>query len=337
MTFRFTTSLAFAFALAALAPLNVVAQTPAPAAKRGTVPRAADGHPDLQGIWTNATITPLERPAALAGKEFLTPEEAAAFEKQVARASEAADRPESRRQGDPGSYNQAWMDRGTHVVKTRRTSLVVDPPDGRVPPLTAEAQKIYDRNHTSFDGLPADNPEDRLLTERCILFGGAGPPMLPEPYNNNYEIVQTPDSVLILAELNHETRIVPVDGRPHLPQNIHQWTGDSRGHWEGDTLVVESSNFKFNQRSRFGVAYMNGMSDQNLRVTERFTRTDPDTIMYRATVSDPTVYTKPWTVELSMAKRTDSLFEYACHEGNYGMLGILGGARAAEKAAAAKK
>ncbi len=300
------------------------------------MPRAADGHPDLQGIWTNATITPLERSAALAGKEFLTPEEAAAFEKQIARASDAADRPEARRQGDPGSYNQAWMDRGTHVVKTRRTSMVVDPPDGRVPPLTAEAQKVYDRNHTSFDGLPADNPEDRLLTERCILFGGAGPPMLPEPYNNNYQIVQTPDSVLILAELNHETRIIPVDGRPHLPQNIHQWTGDSRGHWEGDTLVVESSNFKFNQRSRFGVAYMNGMSDQNLRVTERFTRTDPDTIMYRATITDPTVYTKPWTVELSMAKRTDSLFEYACHEGNYGMLGILGGARAAEKAAASK-
>jgi len=337
MTFRFTTSLAFALTLAALAPLTAVAQAPAPAAKRSTVPRAADGHPDLQGIWTNATITPFERPAALAGKEFLTPEEAAAFEKQVARAGEAADRPESRRQGDPGSYNQAWMDRGTHVVKTRRTSMVVDPPDGRIPPLTPEAKAIYDKFHAGMNDSPADNPEDRLLTERCILFGGAGPPMLPEPYNNNYEIVQTPDSVLILAELNHETRIIPVDGRPHLPQNIRQWTGDSRGHWEGDTLVVESSNFKFNQRSRFGVAYMNGMSDQNLRVTERFTRTDPDTIMYRATVSDPTVYTKPWTVELSMAKRTDSLFEYACHEGNYGMLGILGGARAAEKAAAGKK
>jgi hypothetical protein len=163
------------------------------------------------------------------------------------------------------------------------------------------------------------------------MFGASGPPMLPEPYNNNYQIVQSPGYVTILAEMNHEARIIPTDGRPHLRPEIAQWQGDSRGRWEGDTLVVESTGFKFNNQSRFGVSYLDGMTDQNLRVTERFTRISPDTITYRATIDDPTVYSKPWTVELSMTKRDDPIFEYACNEGNYGLAGILSGARAQEK------
>jgi hypothetical protein len=211
------------------------------------------------------------------------------------------------------------------------TSLVVDPPDGRVPSFTPQAQQKFDAARAELARHPSDGPESRSLTERCILFGAAGPPMLPEPYNNNYQIVQSPGFVAIAVEMNHETRIVRLDGSPHLPSQIRQWTGDSRGHWEGDTLVVDTTNFKFNNQSRFGVGYLDGMADENLHVVERFRRTDPSTIIYQATVDDPTVYTKPWTIELSMAKRAERIFEYACHEGNYGMIGILSGARADEK------
>ena len=186
-----------------------------------------------------------------------------------------------------------------------------------------------------LQNIPPTVPQDRYLTERCILFGAAGPPMLPEPYNNNYEIVQTRGIVSIVVEMNHETRIIPTDGTPHLPPQIRQWTGDSRGRWEGDTLVVDSTNFRFNNQSRFGVNYLDGMTDENLHVVERFRRTDPNTIIYQATVDDPTIYTKPWTVQISMAKRTDRIFEYACHEGNYAMRDILSGARADEKKTAA--
>jgi hypothetical protein len=295
-----------------------------------TAPRTPDGQPSLAGIWTNATLTLFERPKELGSKEFFTEQEMAAFEKQRLEQTNV-DRPEARRQGDPGAYNQFWFDRGTHGQASRRTSLIVDPPDGRIPPLTPEGKARFDRIREYNALHPSDGPEDRLLTERCLLFGGAGPPMLVEPYNNNYEIVQGPGYVAILMELNHETRIIPLDGRPHLAAGIRQWTGDSRGRWEGNTLVVDSTNFRFNDRSRFGVAYLDGMSDQNLRVTERFTRTGPETILYRATVDDPTVYTKPWTVEIIMSKRSERLYEYACHEGNYGMFGILEGARAEER------
>jgi hypothetical protein len=191
--------------------------------------------------------------------------------------------------------------------------------------------------HAGFNDLPSNGPEDRLLTERCILFGGAGPPMLPEPYNNNYQIVQSPGYVTILMELNHEARIIPLDGRPHLESGVRQWVGNSRGRWEGDTLVVESTGFKSNQVSRFGVGYLDGMSDGNLKVTERLKRTDAETITYRATIDDPSVFTRPWTVEITMNKRTEPLYEYACHEGNYGMFGILAGARSEEAKASGKR
>ena len=298
-------------------------------------PRTPDGQPDLQGIWTNATLTPLQRPPELAAKQYLTEDEAAAFEKQRIQQNDVDRIEGARGEADLSrrAYNNVWFDRGTHVVKSRRTSLIVDPPDGRVPPLIPAAQKQFDATRAQLAAHPADGPEDRYLTERCILFGATGPPMLPEPYNNNYEIVQGPGYVAILSEMNHDVRMVPLDGRPHLPAQMAQWKGNSRGRWDGDTLIVDTAGFRFNNQSRFGVGYLNGMSDGNLRVTERFRRTDPNTILYQATIDDPSVFTKPWTVEISMGRRDDSIFEYACHEGNYGMFGILSGARAEERVA----
>jgi hypothetical protein len=315
------------------------AQAPAkPSATSWASARTADGQPDLQGTWTNATLTPLQRPPELAGKEIFTAEEEAAFEQKRLQQNDV----ESGDDGQRGpadlarrAYNGAWFDRGTHGVNTRRTSLVVEPSDGRVPPMTAEGKKKFDEAHASFAAHPADGPENRPLSERCILFPNAGPPMLPEPYNNNYQIVQAPGFVTIMAEMVHDVRVVPLDGRPHLPADISQWKGDSRGRWEGNTLVIDTTNFAYNDKSRFGVAY-DGFTDQNLHVTERFTRTGPSTIIYRATVDDPTIYTKPWTIETTLAKRAEPIYEYACHEGNYGMLGILSGERAQEKTAAAK-
>jgi hypothetical protein len=307
------------------------------AGQNWTPPRTPGGQPDLQGIWTNATVTPFQRPKELGTKQFFTAEEAAAFAKQRVQQGNADLIEGERGASDLArrAYNNFWVDRGTQVSKTMRTSLVMDPPDGRIPPFTPEAQKRFDAFKARQALHPVDGPEDRFLSERCILFGAAGPPMLPEPYNNNYEIVQSRGIVAIAVEMNHETRIIPLDGSPHLAPEIHQWTGDSRGRWEGDTLVVDTTNFKFNNQSRFGVGYLDGMTDQNLHVVERFRRTDPNTIIYQAMIDDPTVYTKPWSVEISMAKRTDRIFEYACHEGNYGMLDMLAGARAEEKKAAA--
>jgi len=307
----------------------VPAQTSAPAAARDA--RLPWGDPDLEGTWTNATLTLLQRPAELGTKAFFTPEEAAAWEKQRLDQTNA-DRPA--RPGEVGAYNDAFFERGTGGVKSRRTSLVIDPPDGRIPALTPQAQQKVEARQRHEAASPADRPEDRWLTERCILFG-ATVPMLPEPYNNNYAIVQTPGYVIISVEMNHDTRIIPLDGRPHLPDRVQQWTGDSRGRWDGRTLVVETRNLKFNDKSRFGVGYLNGLSDENLRVVERFTRTDSNTITYQATIEDATVFTKPWTVELSMDRTDTSLYEVACHEGNYGMANILSGHRAEERAAAA--
>jgi hypothetical protein len=284
--------------------------------------RAADGQPDLQGIWTNATITPLERPKEFAGKPFFSVQEAAEYEKRVIEETN-----KDRRDGDPEAdvgraYNDSWWDRGTKVVPTRRTSMVVDPPDGRVPPLTPEAQK---RAAARSEALrrPATGPEDRGLAERCILWPTAGPPMLPSAYNNNYQILQIPGYVVILIEMIHDVRIIPLDGRPHLPQNIRQWLGDSRGHWEGKTLVVDTTNFTAKTPFRG--------SDRNLHLVERFTRTDGETILYEFTVDNPTAFTRHWKGEAPMTRTVGPIYEYACHEGNYGMTNILTGARAQEK------
>jgi hypothetical protein len=289
-----------------------------------------DGQPDLQGNWTTATLTPFQRPAQLAGKAFFSPEEAAAFERQRVQQNDV-DRPEGPRDLARSAYNSVWFEWGTKVAKTRRTSLIVEPADGRIPALTPEARQAHERflEHSALH--PADGPEDRWLTERCVLFGAAGPPMLPEPYNSNYQILQGPGYVAILVEMNHEIRMIPLDDRPRPSPQLRQWTGYSRGHWEANTLIVETNNFKYNGQSRFGVAYLDGMSDANLRITERFTRTDPQTIIYRATIDDPTVFTTPWSVEVPFNKRREPLYEYACHEGNYGLDGILSGARAEER------
>jgi hypothetical protein len=310
------------FAAACTAALLIAqghAQTSSPA-------RLAWGDPDLEGSWTNATLTTLQRAPELGSKAYFTPEEAAAFERQRTQATNA-DRP--LRPGEVGAYNDAFFERG-RGVKTRRTSLVVDPPDGRIPAFTPEAQKRFDARQRDEALHPADRPADRWLTERCILFG-ATVPMLPEPYNNNYRILQSPGYVTILVEMNHDARVIPLDGRPHLSSRVQQWIGDSRGRFEGNTLVVETRNLKFNEKSRFGVGYLNGLSDENLRVVERFTRTDANTLTYQATIEDPTVFVKPWTVEISMDRTEGPLYEVACHEGNYGMFNILSGQRAEER------
>jgi hypothetical protein len=297
------------------------------------MPRLPWGDPDLEGTWTNATLTLLQRPAELGTKAFFTPAEAAAWEQQRIQQTNA-DRPA--RPGEVGAYNDAFFERGKGGVKSRRTSLVIDPPDGRIPPLTLQAQQRVEARQRRESASPADGPEDRWLTERCILFG-ATVPMLPEPYNNHYAIIQTPGYVIIRVEMNHDTRIIPLDGGPHLAPAMQQWIGDSRGRFEGATLVVETRNLKFNDKSRFGVGYLNGLSDENLRVVERFTRTDANTITYQATIEDPTVFAKPWTVELSMDRTDAALYEVACHEGNYGMANILSGHRAEERAATGRR
>jgi hypothetical protein len=290
--------------------------------------RTVWGDPDLEGIWTNATLTPLQRPPELASKEFLTPEEAAQYAR-ARREQTNADRPLP--PGQVGAYNDAFFERGQGTVRSRRTSLVIDPPDGRIPALTPSAQRLVEARARREQLSPADSPEDRWLTERCILFG-ATVPMLPEPYNNNYRIIQSPGFVTILVEMNHDARVIPLDGRSALSPAIQQWTGDSRGRFEGDTLVVETRNLKFNHQSRFGVGYLNGLSDANLRVVERFTRVGENELRYQATIEDPTVYTRPWTVEVPLDRTEGPLYEVACHEGNYGMANILSGHRAEERA-----
>jgi hypothetical protein len=293
-------------------------------------------HPSFEGIWNSASLTPFQRPAELGTKEYYTEQEAAIYEKNKAQEVNR-DRRDGGQEADIArAYNELWFDRGSKLARTRRTSMIIDPPDGRVPPMTPEARKKFQAIQEKFAVHPADGPEDRPLPDRCLMFSQSGPPMIPGNYNDLYQIVQTPEHISILAEMGNQVRVIPLDGRPHLPQNVQGWMGDSRGHWEGDTLVVETVNFRFNDRSRFGVQY-DGMTDKNLRITERFTRTGPDSILYRATIDDPTVYTKPWTMEVSLEKSEGPVYEYACHEGNYGLAGVLAGERMQEKRAAEQK
>jgi hypothetical protein len=294
-------------------------------AEARTSPRTLDSQRDLQGIWTNATLTPLERPQELAGKEFFTKSEAAEYEIRMMKGNNA-DRRDSNAEADLAvGYNDVWWDRGTRVVSTRRTSLIVDPPDGRIPPLTPEALNKAAARAEARALHPADGPEDRSLADRCIVRGTAVPPMLPAGYNNNYQILQTSEHVVILVEMIHDARIIPLDGRPHLSRGIHQWLGDSRGRWEGKTLVVETGNFT--DRTNF-----RGSGD-TLRVVERFTRVDEATLLYQFTVDDPRSFTRPWSGEIPMKKVKGPIFEYACHEGNLSMENILSAARVEEKAA----
>ena len=289
-------------------------------------PRTSWGHADLSGTWSTATITPLERPAELAGKASFTAAEAADYERVVVERTNRDQRPGDAAADVARAYNDFWWDSGTRVVPTRRTSLVVDPPDGRVPALTTAAQQRQAALAVvrQLRG-PADHPEDRNLWERCLT-RGLPTAMLPQVYNNNYQIVQTTDHVVILAEMIHDARVIPLDGRPHLPAHLRAWMGDSVGRWDGDTLVVETTNFTDKTNYR-------GSTDQ-LRLVERFTRTAQDILTYRVTVHDPSTFTQPWTIELPVRRSDGEIYEYACHEANYGLEGILRGHRAEERVAA---
>jgi len=293
-----------------------------------TIPRTADGHPDLQGIWTNVTLTPMERPAMFTGKLNLTDAEAAVFESKSSEELKAGDGKSDsdfhRRagSGETGGYNALFIDRGSELARVdgvKRSSLIVDPAEGKMPPLTPEASQRMAARRGGMDSV-----KDRPLSERCLMsFGSSsGPPMLPVLYNNNYQIVQTPEAVVILVEMIHDARIIRINAK-HAPAEIRQWLGDSVGHWEGDTLVVETTNFN-DQISFRG-------SSKSLRVLERFRRADAKTLLYRATVDDPTTFTKSWTVEYPFVATAGPIYEYACHEGNYSIVDILGGARKADQ------
>ena len=313
-----------------LAPALVTAQVPTTAAKAPnpakpwTPPRTPNGQPDLQGFWTNTTYVPLERPKNVT-KAFNTKEKVAELIKRAAAVESE--------QTEPGTvpdvhydFTQFGLDRSQGALALNlRTSLIVDPPDGRIPPLTAEGQKrAAERAEARKQmGGPSDAAQNQPLSVRCIIMDRIGPPMLAGAYNNNYQIVQVPGYVMILVEMIHDVRIIPLDGRPHLPQNVRQWTGSYRGHWEGETLVVETRNFN-------GKMAFQG-STENMRLIERFTRVDENTIRYQFTVDDASTWTRPWSAEVPWAKTVGPLFEHACHEGNYGLGNILSGARAEEK------
>ena len=324
-----------------LIPLAALGQTGASHA----VPRTAWGAPDLSGVWDYNSLTPLERPAEYEGREFLTEEEAARIV-QGAVENAGADQ----RQADPkidieGAYNAFWSDSPTTLSPDRRTSLIIDPPDGRLPALTqaAQARERFWRA-TRVPPIraplllaflagdnPARGPEDFGLSERCILGYSTGPPLNGGAYNSNLQVFQTPDNIALFTEMVHEARIVPLDGRPHVAPGIRQWLGDARGHWDGDTLVVESSNFT-PKRSSFITSATDAVGEGGaLRLTERFTRIDGGTLRYEYTVNDPLTFTRPFTVSQTLRRIEGPIFEYACHEGNYGLPNALAGARAQER------
>jgi hypothetical protein len=316
-------------------PATVSAQSASGTAYKA--PRTPDGKPDLTGVWDYRSATPLQRPAEFANKATMTDEEIAAYEKNRL-ATQDKDRRDGTAQADLGrAYNDFWWDYGTKITG-RQTSLIVDPPDGRLPALSAEGQKRADERRVFQTtnareevgvGRGFDSYTDRPLGERCILWGVAGPPMTSGAYNNNFQMIQSENWVVIINEMIHEHRMVPLDNRPHVPGTIRLWQGDSRGHWEGETLVVETTNFndKRNYQS----------TTPNMKLTERFTRTAPDTLVYEYTIDDPATYARPWTARLPMALNPEPLYEYACHEGNYAMPHGLEGQRNIEKAAAAAK
>ena len=315
------------------------------AAQSATAPRTPWGAPDLGGVWDFRTITPLERPAALKDKAVLTAEEAAAFTQQTIESRNADRRDGGARRDVERAYNDFWWDWGNSLTGDNRTSLVVDPTDGRIPSITPEARERRRTQRAAgvrpvrgrvLIGSPAHGPEDLGLSERCMLGFNSGPPMLPSAYNNNVQLFQTPDHVVIFNEMVHETRVVPLDGRPPLPEGMRQWMGDSRGRWDGDTLVVESSNYTDKTGSFYTIIGTYG-SGETLHLVERFTRVDADTLLYEFTIDDPTTFTSPFTVAIPMKQSDGALFEYACHEGNYGMTNLLVGARAVESHADGSK
>jgi hypothetical protein len=323
---------------------------PALAADPYKAPHTEFGYPDLQGVWTNATITPLQRPDKYGNRSGHTPQEAKALEQDIADANAESDKPtnpsatvqdlnkscELRGFGNGAScaYNNFWTDSGTKLIEIngeKRSSIIIDPPNGKIPALLPAAQARNTEQRARFRNAGAfDGPETRPLGERCIMsFGSsAGPPMLPLLYNNNYQIVQTQDTVTILVEMVHDARVIRINGKP-LPPSIRKWMGDSVGHYEGDTLVVETTNFHELQGFQ-------GASE-NRKVTERFKRIARNKILYRFTVEDPSSYAQPYTGELALNAAQGNIYEYACHEGNYALPGVLAGERAAERSVATGK
>ena len=304
-----------------------------------TAPRTADGHPDLQGVWANNIATPLERPREVEGRVLLTDPEVAALRKKAHELfgggnSDAAFGDSVYRtvwanvkgtssgfksvDGETGDYSSVWT---VEREWENRTSLITDPVDGRLPPMTAEGQKRRAANGFEYSRR-ADGPEGRALQERCITYGS---PQLTAGYQSYSQIVQTANAVAFETEMIHDVRIIPLDGRPHLPSSVRLWLGDSRGHWEGDTLVVDTTNYK--------PASFMGASSDKLHVIERFTRTSPETLQYEITINDPETWTKPWSLMIPLRRTPDQIYEYACQEGNIGLEGILAGARAEERAA----
>jgi hypothetical protein len=350
MRHRFYASLALAVGIAVvtLSSSTIAGQTPSAGAKAAATkyspPRTPDGHPDLSGIWENNDATPLERPKELEGRKYLTEAEVAALKKRagvlfngetdaafgdsvfLAVLKDAKDFKSTDTQ--TGNYNHFWIvDR---PFDDNRTSRISDPEDGRIPALTPAGEKWRAAAAEYRKAHPADGPEDLPLSHQCITFGA---PRIGAGYNSYFQIVQTKDYVAIGQEMIHDVRMVPLDGRPHVDSSIRQWLGDSRGHWEGDSLVVDTTNFS--PKSRF-----ENLPAENLHTVERFTRIGPKTIQWDVTVNDPTIYTKPWTASMMLRSTPDQIFEMACHEGNEGLSGALSGTRALEKAAeieAAKK
>ena len=329
MSYKFLMS-ALAVPAAAIALLAVPAAAQTAKSKSSAVPRI-DGHPDLSGIWTNATVTPMERPAQFAGKPTLTDAEAEVFENALTQDLKdedgKSDGPLIRAAGSSGTggYNALFIDRGSQMDRidgVKRSSLIVDPPDGKIPPVTdaAKARRAKEmRNFFNYDDV-----KNRPLSERCIIgFGStSGPPMMPVLYNNTYEFVQTKDNIMILVEMVHDIRVIRMNGT-HPPSNVRTLLGDSIGHWDGDTLVVDTTNF------RPDASFMG--ASENLHVIERFERNNSDTILYKVTIDDPSTFSKQWTMEFPFNATKGPVYEYACHEGNYAMNDIMGGAREMEK------
>ena len=313
----------------ALAPAAVRAQEP-----DAEAPRTPWGAPDLNGVWDFRTLTPFERPEDLADQAFFTPEEAAEYEADRLAAFEIRDTLEPA--DGVGNYNQFWFDPGDSVSATNQTSLVIDPPDGRVPPLNATAQAKLDAEMAARAGVNRHEPTpggfldtlgSGMFAVRCILGFNSGPPMTPGGYNQNVQIFQTEDHVVLLNEMVHSSRVIPLDGRDPLPDGLRQWMGDSRGRWDGDTLVVETTNFLRE------TSFRRGVTTSALQLVERFTRVSDGMLLYEVTVEDPNAWDRTWTYRLPMTANDQPIFEYACHEGNYGLYNIMAGAREQEAAA----
>jgi hypothetical protein len=285
------------------------------------------GRPNLEGTWNSATVTPIERPAQFKDKAYFTPAEAAQFEREYAKRNEEPTPEQLAKSKGTGTYNTFYREWGTRVVKTLRTSIITEPADGRIPPLTPAAEAIKRRR---VEGIrTGDNPEELGLQDQCLTFLTAGPPLLPYSYNSNYQIVQTDTAIVVHAEMIHDARIIHLDGRPHLPPAIRKWSGDSIGRWEGNTLVVDTTNFN-DAGGFYGDAGGNFGWDRNLHLIERFSLMDRDTLLYQFEIDNPTAFTRPWKGELTMTRTEDRIYEFACHEANYSLENMLRGYRASE-------